>query len=227
MGRARSRSHARRASAANSKRFRGLLRAGAARSFCRMRGRVVAQRGRAERACVCAPGGRRVAFEDLVPRQRGTSCRARRDPSPDRRETPAFRSARRDPADGPRARVRRPRARARRRAASRGGIRGATRGPGRGRTREARVVDAQIEPMMFDGEIAVDHPRMGMSERRELRSTIAQTTLHGRCIVCIHSCTLRPGRTSMTKNGLPSASCRSRARGRWPDGSRSAARASC
>ena len=44
-------------------------------------------------------------------------------------------------------------------------------------------------------------------------STIAQMTLHGRCVVCIHSWTLRPGRTSMTKNGLPSASCpKSRAR---------------
>ena len=32
-------------------------------------------------------------------------------------------------------------------------------------------------------------------------STIDQTTLQGRCVVCIHSWTLRPGRTSMTKNG--------------------------
>ncbi len=38
-------------------------------------------------------------------------------------------------------------------------------------------------------------------------------TFHGRCVVCIHSCTLRPGRTSITKNGLPSASWpKSRAR---------------
>ncbi len=211
---------ARRASAAYSKRCQGFF----ARSFCT---KPLTPGGTSDgsssgghgRALVRAEDLLRVALEDLLADEDAVDDAAERVEIGCRsnQRGGAANLLGRDPTDRARARVHR---RLRRRPAVEPRIVARTAQP-----RETEVEDVRARPLLrvraamssitFDG---LKSPWMtprawACASPASTWSTSAQIAENGIFVVYIHSCTLRPGSTSMTRNGEPSASCpKSRAR---------------